>query len=463
MLITHPPLHPGSIAISCLTHPSPSLPHITLPSLPFTPPQIFRESVDKAKVNVLMTSVPRASAQMLEKILQGQDIHTVAALLKASLKDLPETLMSFRLFPDFMEAYQANRYGEQADLADALNAVSQSLSADDMDTLQCLLAMLRAVKTVAPNMLAYTFGPLLLRNPQSSDDMMKMMEETKACNEIVVALIHGGGDGGSGGAGGGGGGEGGGGGGGGGGGVAFTPPPRPTPSPHARQGSQAPPPPQRREAPPPPSRRDQGAAAPGGGRGVEQIEGEIAAVEQEMAAAQTRMEFERCIVLKGQIDALIQERDALGGGDGANTAGQIEAEIDALNKELSDAQSSMQFEKCIGLRNRIEDLQRRKAAMSGVSGGANAPPQPPARRPTLGQSGRKQSLTDMLAEEMDQADAQAVKVPPAVPTRSAPPALPQRQETATAPARKQVPAVPSRPAPPPVYVHDANRARHTFV
>jgi hypothetical protein len=411
--------------------------------------------VDKAKVNVLMTSVPRASAQMLEKILQGQDIHTVAALLKASLKDLPETLMSFRLFPDFMEAYAAGRYGEQADLADALIAVSQRLSADDMGTLQCLLGMLRAVKTVAPNMLAYTFGPLLLRNPQSSDDMMKMMEETKACNEIVVALIHGGSDGGSGGAGGGGGG---GGGGSGGGEVAFTPPPRPTPSPHARQGSQAPPPPQRREAPPPPSRRDQGAAASMGGRGVDQIDGEIAALEQEMKAAQTRMEFERCIVLKGEIDALVQERDALGGGDGANTAGQIEAEIDALNKELSDAQSSMQFEKCIGLRNRIEDLQRRKAAMSGVSGGvsggANAPPQPPARQPTLGQSGRKQSLTDMLAEEMNLADAQGVKVPPAVPTRSAPPAVPQRQEAPTVPARKQVPAVPSRPAPPPVYVHE---------
>ena len=136
--------------------------------------ELFKVVSDKARVAVLKSQTRAASAQVLAKILPNQDIHTVAGMLKATLKEMPEPLMSYRLYDEFIAAYNETRSMDPAALSAALLGVMGKLSGDDVETLASLLDMLRAVKTVPMAGLAYTFGPLLLRSPDSSMDMMKV-------------------------------------------------------------------------------------------------------------------------------------------------------------------------------------------------------------------------------------------------------------------------------------------------
>ncbi|XP_054618335.1 unconventional myosin-IXb isoform X2 [Dunckerocampus dactyliophorus] len=123
--------------------------------------------------------------------LENYPIHTVAGLLKRWLRELPDPLMTFCLYKDFLHAVE---FPERAERIRAVYQTVDELPLANYNTLERLIFHLVRVANeedynkMSPSSLAIVFAPCILRSPDSDDPFlgMKDVARTTTCVEILI-------------------------------------------------------------------------------------------------------------------------------------------------------------------------------------------------------------------------------------------------------------------------------------
>uniref|UniRef100_A0A672M6P9 Myosin IXB n=1 Tax=Sinocyclocheilus grahami TaxID=75366 RepID=A0A672M6P9_SINGR len=123
--------------------------------------------------------------------LEDYPIHAVTGLVKQWLRELPEPLMTFTHYNDFLRAIELPEKQEQLQ---AIYNVLEQLPTANFNTLERLVFhLVRVAKEeksnrMTPNSLAIVFAPCILRCPDSADPLMSMKDvaKTTTCVEMLL-------------------------------------------------------------------------------------------------------------------------------------------------------------------------------------------------------------------------------------------------------------------------------------
>ncbi|XP_073076044.1 unconventional myosin-IXb isoform X3 [Manis javanica] len=123
--------------------------------------------------------------------LENFPIHAITGVLKQWLRELPEPLMTFAQYGDFLRAVELPEKQEQ--LA-AIYTVLEHLPEANHNSLERLIfhlvkvALLEDVNRMSPSALAIIFAPCLLRCPDNSDPLTSMKDVLKitTCVEMLI-------------------------------------------------------------------------------------------------------------------------------------------------------------------------------------------------------------------------------------------------------------------------------------
>ncbi|KAG8517280.1 Unconventional myosin-IXb, partial [Galemys pyrenaicus] len=119
--------------------------------------------------------------------LENFPIHTITGVLKLWLRELPEPLMTFAQYGDFLRAVELPEKQEQ--LA-AIYAVLEHLPEANHNSLERLIFHLvkQDVNRMSPSALAIIFAPCLLRCPDNSDPLTSVKDVLKitTCVEMLI-------------------------------------------------------------------------------------------------------------------------------------------------------------------------------------------------------------------------------------------------------------------------------------
>ncbi|XP_074979231.1 unconventional myosin-IXb isoform X7 [Caretta caretta] len=123
--------------------------------------------------------------------LENYPIHTITGILKQWLRELPDPLMTFAQYSDFLRAVELPEKQEQLV---AIYSVLEQLPQSNHTTLERLIfhlvkvALIEDVNRMSPNALAIVFAPCLLRCPDNSDPLtsMKDVSKTTMCVEMLI-------------------------------------------------------------------------------------------------------------------------------------------------------------------------------------------------------------------------------------------------------------------------------------
>ncbi|KAK7126450.1 hypothetical protein R3I94_017810 [Phoxinus phoxinus] len=123
--------------------------------------------------------------------LEDYPIHAVTGLVKQWLRELPEPLMTFTHYNDFLRAIELPEKLEQLQ---AIYRVLEQLPTANFNTLERLIFhLVRVAKEeksnrMTPNSLAIVFAPCILRCPDSADPLMSMKDvaKTTTCVEMIL-------------------------------------------------------------------------------------------------------------------------------------------------------------------------------------------------------------------------------------------------------------------------------------
>uniref|UniRef100_A0A8C1FH24 Unconventional myosin-IXb n=1 Tax=Cyprinus carpio carpio TaxID=630221 RepID=A0A8C1FH24_CYPCA len=123
--------------------------------------------------------------------LEDYPIHAITGLVKQWLRELPEPLMTFTHYNDFLRAIELPEKQEQLQ---AIYKIFEQLPAANFNTLERLVFhLVRVAKEeksnrMTPNSLAIVFAPCILRCPDSADPLMSMKDvaKTTICVEMIL-------------------------------------------------------------------------------------------------------------------------------------------------------------------------------------------------------------------------------------------------------------------------------------
>uniref|UniRef100_A0A667XTQ0 Myosin IXB n=1 Tax=Myripristis murdjan TaxID=586833 RepID=A0A667XTQ0_9TELE len=123
--------------------------------------------------------------------LEDYPIHTVTGLVKQWLRELPDPLMTFIHYNDFLRAVELPEKQEQLH---AIYKVLEELPTANFNTLERLIFHLvrvskeEAHNRMSPNSLAIVFAPCILRCPDSADPLLSMKDvaKTTTCVEMLI-------------------------------------------------------------------------------------------------------------------------------------------------------------------------------------------------------------------------------------------------------------------------------------
>ncbi|XP_061096852.1 si:zfos-588f8.1 isoform X2 [Conger conger] len=123
--------------------------------------------------------------------LDDYPIHTVTGLVKQWLRELPDPLMTFTHYSDFLHAVELPDKQEQLQ---AIYKVLEQLPQANFSTLERLIFhLVRVAKEeehnrMSPNCLAIVFAPCILRSPDTDDPLMSMKDvaKTTTCLEMLI-------------------------------------------------------------------------------------------------------------------------------------------------------------------------------------------------------------------------------------------------------------------------------------
>uniref|UniRef100_A0A671YXD5 Uncharacterized protein n=1 Tax=Sparus aurata TaxID=8175 RepID=A0A671YXD5_SPAAU len=123
--------------------------------------------------------------------LDNYPIHTITGLVKRWLRELPDPLMTFSLYNDFLHAVELP---ERAEKIKAVYQKVDELPPANFNTLERLIFHLvrvtkeEAHNKMSPSSLAIVFAPCILRSPDVDDPFlgMKDVSKTTTCVEILI-------------------------------------------------------------------------------------------------------------------------------------------------------------------------------------------------------------------------------------------------------------------------------------
>ncbi|XP_051944820.1 unconventional myosin-IXb isoform X3 [Hippocampus zosterae] len=124
--------------------------------------------------------------------LENYPIHTITGLVKRWLRELPDPLMTFSLYGDFLHAVE---FPERAERIRAVYQKVDELPLANYNTLERLIFHLVRVANeenynkMTPSSLAIVFAPCILRSPNSDDPFLGMRDvaKTTTCVEILIS------------------------------------------------------------------------------------------------------------------------------------------------------------------------------------------------------------------------------------------------------------------------------------
>ncbi|XP_077187964.1 unconventional myosin-IXb isoform X3 [Paroedura picta] len=149
---------------------------------------IYRKSGSANRMRELKQSL-QADPNVVR--LENYPIHTITGIFKQWLRELPDPLMTFAQYNDFLQAVELP--GKQERLC-AIYSVLEQLPQANHDTLERLIfhlvkvALVEDINRMSPNALAIVFAPCLLRCPDNSDPLtsMKDVSKTTICVEMII-------------------------------------------------------------------------------------------------------------------------------------------------------------------------------------------------------------------------------------------------------------------------------------
>uniref|UniRef100_A0A8B9KBL4 Myosin IXB n=1 Tax=Astyanax mexicanus TaxID=7994 RepID=A0A8B9KBL4_ASTMX len=123
--------------------------------------------------------------------IEDYPIHTVTGLVKQWLRELPEPLMTFAHYNDFIRAVELPEKKEQLQ---AIYRLLEELPSAHYNTMERLIFHLVRVSKeeksnrMNPNSLAIVFAPCILRGPDSADPLLSMKDvaKTTLCVEMLI-------------------------------------------------------------------------------------------------------------------------------------------------------------------------------------------------------------------------------------------------------------------------------------
>ncbi|MCJ8736085.1 hypothetical protein PDJAM_G00254800 [Pangasius djambal] len=123
--------------------------------------------------------------------LDDYNIHVIASVLKQWLRDLPNPLMTFELYEEFL---RATGLQDKKEVVKGVYTVIDQLSRTHLSTLERLIfhlvriSLQEETNRMSANALAIVFAPCILRCPDSIDPLQSVQDigKTTACVELII-------------------------------------------------------------------------------------------------------------------------------------------------------------------------------------------------------------------------------------------------------------------------------------
>ncbi|XP_030620550.1 unconventional myosin-IXAa [Chanos chanos] len=149
---------------------------------------IYRKSGSTNKIKELRQGLDTDVNSMN---LDDYNIHVIASVFKQWLRDLPNPLMTFELYEEFLRAMGLQ---DKKEVVRGVYSVIDQLSRTHLNTLERLIfhlvriALQEDTNRMSANALAIVFAPCILRCPDTIDPLQSVQDigKTTACVELII-------------------------------------------------------------------------------------------------------------------------------------------------------------------------------------------------------------------------------------------------------------------------------------
>ncbi|XP_062849120.1 unconventional myosin-IXAb isoform X2 [Trichomycterus rosablanca] len=149
---------------------------------------IYRKSGSTNKIKELKLGL---DTDVNSVILDDYNIHVIASVLKQWLRDLPNPLMTFELYEEFLRAAALQ---DKKEVVGGVYTVIDLLSRTYLSTLERLIfhlvriSLQEETNRMSANALAIVFAPCVLRCPDTTDPLQSVQDigKTTACVELII-------------------------------------------------------------------------------------------------------------------------------------------------------------------------------------------------------------------------------------------------------------------------------------
>ncbi|XP_053368697.1 unconventional myosin-IXAa isoform X3 [Clarias gariepinus] len=149
---------------------------------------IYRKSGSANKIKELKQGL---DTDVSSTNLDDYNIHVIASVFKQWLRDLPNPLMTFELYEEFL---RATGLQEKKEVVRGVYSVIDQLSRTHLNTLERLIfhlvriALQEETNRMSANALAIVFAPCILRCPDTIDPLQSVQDisKTTACVELII-------------------------------------------------------------------------------------------------------------------------------------------------------------------------------------------------------------------------------------------------------------------------------------
>lgn len=150
---------------------------------------IYRKSGVSSKVRELKLKMDEGDLERVD--FENYQVHVLAAALKSFFRDMPEPLLTFEYYDDFLHAANLTN---QHDRISTLFAILKKLPKPNFDLMERLIVHLARVarhevdNRMSPSALAIVFAPCILRTSRSlpAQDSLQDVGRQTRCVETIV-------------------------------------------------------------------------------------------------------------------------------------------------------------------------------------------------------------------------------------------------------------------------------------
>ncbi|KAK3097842.1 hypothetical protein FSP39_013712 [Pinctada imbricata] len=152
---------------------------------------VYRKSGAAAEVKELKQNIDNGSDDLSNPDILAYPIHVLTSLLKMFFRDLPEPLLTFECYDDFIRTSEIQDVKERVQ---SIYAVIEKLPKPNHDVFERLIYHLarvayhESVNKMSPNGLAIIFAPALLRTNkklQAQDSLNQVPRQTRVVEQII--------------------------------------------------------------------------------------------------------------------------------------------------------------------------------------------------------------------------------------------------------------------------------------